>query len=234
MAKVAGIDLKVWGVPRGSLVMDLGAASGVIANELAHSGLRVKGVEYDPKLVEEWRSSKSPDLSVEITQGDGRKLPYKDSEFDGALALEVMEHIPETEEVLAELSRVIKKGGKLVVGVPTEATEKIFYQLNPDFAKQADHVHVFAEEKLKDLIEKHGFKIYAARGENSEYTPLWLGLAWAKTPFHFTGKTYQETLWEKIYWKALKFLEIIKLRGVLAASGDKLWPRSIYLYAEKI
>lgn len=233
MNNIAGIDLEIWGLPKGSTVMDLGAASGVVAEGLAREGFKVKGIEYDPKLVTEWRKKDHPS-SVEIIEGDGRKLPYQDREFDGALALEVLEHIQETDQVLAELARVIKPGGKLVVGVPTAATERIYYRFNQDFAKMATHVHVFSKRGLTEKLEQAGFKIYASRGENSEYTPLWFGLALAMTPFDFTGHTIHETTWEKLYWKGFKLLEILKLRGLLESLGNHLWPRSLYLYAEKI
>lgn len=213
--------------------MDLGAARGVIAGELAKAGFWVSGVEYDQKLVEEWQ--KTPHhADVHIVQGDGRNLPYQENEFDGALALEVLEHIADSEQVLAELARVIKPGGKLVIGVPTAWTERIFYRLNPDFAKQADHGHVFTRADLTKELDQAGFSVYDYRGENSEYTWLWFGLALARVPFHFTGKTYQETWWEKVYWKGFKLLEMLHLRGLVEKLGDQFWPRSLYLYAKKI
>jgi len=212
--------------------MDLGSAAGVIAGELASDGFRVKGIEYDPELVAQWRK-KNRRPAVEIIQGDGRKLPYRAEEFDGALALEVLEHIPETEQVLAELSRVIKPGGKLVIGVPTAATEKIYYRLNPKFAELSTHVHVFSEKELRSKLAGAGFKVYATRGENSEYTPLWLWIALAKIPFDFTGHTTTETLGEKLYWKGFKLLEILGLRGLVESLGNKFWPRSVYFYAVK-
>lgn len=232
MAKVAGIDLKTWGLPQGSVVLDLGAASGVIAEELAREGLKVRGLEYDAGLVSKWQNQKhSPD--VEIVAGDGRKMPYGKDEFDGALALEVLEHISETDQVLSELARVIKPGGKLVIGVPTASTERVFYRLNPGFAKMATHVHVFTKHELKQKLESAGFKVYATRGENSEYTPLWLGIAAAKIPFDFTGHTLKESIWEKVYWKGFKLLEILRLRGLVESIGNLLWPRSLYFYAVK-
>lgn len=233
MTNIAGIDLELWQLRPGSTVMDLGAASGVIAEQLAKEGFQVKGVEYDQKLVEDWKS-RTRHKNVEIVQGDGRHLPYQDSEFDAAIALEVLEHIPDTEQVLTELARVIKPGGKLVIGVPTAWSERIFYKLNPDFAKQADHCHVFTKNFLTKRLEQSGFRVYSSRGENSEYTWLWFGLAMGRVPFHFTGKTYRETWWEKVYWKGFKLLEVLGWRGLVEKIGNQLWPRSLYLYAKKI
>ncbi len=70
MTNIAGIDLELWQLGPGSTVMDLGAASGVIAEQLAKEGFQVKGVEYDHKLVADWQS-RPHHKNVEIIQGDG-------------------------------------------------------------------------------------------------------------------------------------------------------------------
>jgi ubiquinone/menaquinone biosynthesis C-methylase UbiE len=49
-------------------------------------------------------------------QGDARKLPYADESFDGALLVTVLGEIPDQELALRELQRVIRPGGRLVVG----------------------------------------------------------------------------------------------------------------------
>lgn len=50
------------------------------------------------------------------TQGDARDLPYADATFDGAYLTAVLGEIPDQDDALRELARVIKPGGRLVVG----------------------------------------------------------------------------------------------------------------------
>jgi ubiquinone/menaquinone biosynthesis C-methylase UbiE len=50
------------------------------------------------------------------TQGDARRLPYPDASFDAAFLAAVLGEIPEQQAALAELARVLKPGGRLVVG----------------------------------------------------------------------------------------------------------------------
>lgn len=50
------------------------------------------------------------------TQGDARALPYADATFDGAYLVTVLGEIPDQEAALRELARVIKPGGRVVVG----------------------------------------------------------------------------------------------------------------------
>jgi ubiquinone/menaquinone biosynthesis C-methylase UbiE len=50
------------------------------------------------------------------TQGDAQRLPYADATFDGAYLVAVLGEIPDQEAALRELARVLKPGGRLVVG----------------------------------------------------------------------------------------------------------------------
>jgi SAM-dependent methyltransferase len=50
--------------------------------------------------------------------GDLLHMPFEDGAFDLALSLEVLEHVTEPRQVLAELSRVVRPGGKLYLSTP--------------------------------------------------------------------------------------------------------------------
>ncbi len=54
--------------------------------------------------------------NVTATQGDARTLPYPDASFDGAYLITVLGEIPDQRRALTELRRVLKPGGRLVVG----------------------------------------------------------------------------------------------------------------------
>ncbi|HMJ03516.1 MAG TPA: class I SAM-dependent methyltransferase [Conexibacter sp.] len=54
--------------------------------------------------------------SVVPTQGDARSLPYEDATFDAAYLVTVLGEIPDQEAALRELARVVKPGGRVVVG----------------------------------------------------------------------------------------------------------------------
>ena len=54
--------------------------------------------------------------NITASQGDARKLPYADATFDAAYLITVLGEIPDQEAALRELARVLKPGGRLVVG----------------------------------------------------------------------------------------------------------------------
>ena len=54
--------------------------------------------------------------NITATQGDARQLPYPDASFDAAFLVTVLGEIPDQHVALRELARVLKPGGRLVVG----------------------------------------------------------------------------------------------------------------------
>jgi ubiquinone/menaquinone biosynthesis C-methylase UbiE len=54
--------------------------------------------------------------NIIATQGDARQLPYADASFDAAFLVAVLGEIPDQQAAVDELARVLKPGGRLVVG----------------------------------------------------------------------------------------------------------------------
>jgi SAM-dependent methyltransferase len=62
------------------------------------------------------RASTAGIANIVPTQGDAMKLPHEDASFDGAYLVTVLGEIPDERAALRELARVLKPGGRLVVG----------------------------------------------------------------------------------------------------------------------
>lgn len=94
--------------PEGS-VLFVGVGDGLLPYFLHKAGRQVTTLDFDASL--------EPDVV-----GDLRKLPFEDNSFDIVCVFEVLEHMPfeESEQALAEIARVSRKGG--VISVPHRRT----------------------------------------------------------------------------------------------------------------
>ena len=101
--------------PRGRRAVDVGCGGGLLAEELARLGLHVTGVDPSlPSLEVARRHASGSGLQVEYLHGAGEALPLPDATFDVALCCDVLEHVADVEQVLAEISRVLRPSGLLV------------------------------------------------------------------------------------------------------------------------
>lgn len=92
----------------------------------------------------------------------GENIPFKDRSFDNIICIETLQYVKDPERVLSELSRLTKKGGTLVVTVPTR-----IYSANEPMEKH----HGFDVKEISSIIGLAGFsikKIYRSGGPISQ------------------------------------------------------------------
>ncbi|MCU4754412.1 class I SAM-dependent methyltransferase [Halobacteria archaeon AArc-curdl1] len=91
----------------------------------------------------------SPDNSI---QADGQNLPLDANSVDIVVSFETMEHIPNVEEYLKELNRVISPNGDLFFSVPNDEDLDSKEEHN---VKEYPHMHVFDYEKFRDTLNRY-------------------------------------------------------------------------------
>ena len=105
----------------GQRVLEIGPGVGIhalpIAAELAPTGvLEVLDVQRPMLEVLMRRAQLAGVTNVRPRVGDARILPYPDGSFDAAFLISVLGEVPNAQVALRELRRVLKPGGRLVVG----------------------------------------------------------------------------------------------------------------------
>ena len=96
----------------GKTILDAGCARGRFAKQLVSSGARLYGVDLTERFLQAARRNVP---SANFVRGSISALPFPAEMFDAVYCLEVLEHLPDTDLALSELSRVLKPGGTLLV-----------------------------------------------------------------------------------------------------------------------
>jgi len=186
VAATAGARLLDIGCGRGTLLAALRATSsaslsrtfvGVDISEVAVRAVRAAGFEADV---------------ASLASG----LPFPDESFDIVIFGEVIEHLYDPDAALLEISRILKRDGRLILTTPNLAfwvnrlllltgTHPIFpevsvhVQLGRRLKKLGQgnlavgHIRVFTLPALRDMLAGNGFETHAVYGTPSHEDPGW-------------------------------------------------------------
>ena len=106
------------GARPGERILDVGCGPGFyvaeLLDEVGESG-SVVGLDASAAMLELARRRCAGRDNVDFTQADATGLPVADAEFDAALSVQVMEYVPDVAPALAELKRVLRPGGRLII-----------------------------------------------------------------------------------------------------------------------
>ncbi|MFQ6551549.1 bifunctional 2-polyprenyl-6-hydroxyphenol methylase/3-demethylubiquinol 3-O-methyltransferase UbiG [Aestuariibius insulae] len=96
----------------GKTVLDLGCAGGFLAEALHDRGAKVTGIDPATEAIAAARAhAEETGKDIRYDTGVGEDLPYDDAIFDAVACVDVLEHVSDLHQVLAEVHRVLKPGG---------------------------------------------------------------------------------------------------------------------------
>ena len=102
---------------RGASVLDAGCGVGYGTAHLARVAERVVGVDVSDDAVS-YAVAHYAGPNVEFLAADVLELPFADDSFGVVCSFEIVEHVSDAERFVAELARVLKPGGRLVLSTP--------------------------------------------------------------------------------------------------------------------
>jgi SAM-dependent methyltransferase len=136
--------------------IDLGCGRGeflALAAERGHAGL---GLDRERIGLADVAAERPGALIADL----GRRLPLRDAALDGASLIEVIEHVLAAEALVAELARVVRPGGWLIVSTPNVVHWTYRWRALTGHPPKQEGVHVrfFTRASLARLLTRGGFR----------------------------------------------------------------------------
>jgi SAM-dependent methyltransferase len=147
--------------------LDVGTGAGALALALAPLVREVVGVDRVPELLELARARGSGLANVSFVEADATHLPFDDFSFDLAGTLRTLHHVPRPELIVAELTRVTRPGGRILVIdqiAPVDPLEALALD-RFERARDPGHTRLLPEIDLRHLFEANGLVLIRDRHE---------------------------------------------------------------------
>jgi ubiquinone/menaquinone biosynthesis C-methylase UbiE len=153
----------------GALILDLGCGFGAYSTALIVEGRKCIGCDINFEYLQ------AADKRLPVVHVNG-SLPFADRSFDSVLIFEVLEHVSNVEDVLAEAFRVARRN--ILITVPNSEDIDVMKDNDVTYAHMlsSDHVHFFDPESLERLLRSYSKDISIERSD-----PIY--------PFWFLGRS---------------------------------------------
>lgn len=129
-------------------VLDVACGEGFGVAILAKVANRVVGLDIHQPTVSSATARYQSEKNLEFVVGDCRKLPFEDATFDVVTSFETIEHIEDHDVFIAEVRRVLRRGGLFIVSTPNKET-----YTDETGHKNPFHLLEFYERDFRDLLQ---------------------------------------------------------------------------------
>lgn len=126
-------------------------------------GLRMVNAEISDVLLELARKTRPGHSYVQLDSLSA--LPFRSRSFDRVLSLETLEHCPDPAGFLAELHRIMRPGGRLVLSCPPRTAEPAYRVYSSLFGGHGEGPHRFLPSRVViGLLKEAGWRLVDHRG----------------------------------------------------------------------
>jgi SAM-dependent methyltransferase len=233
------VDFSRLAVKAGDRILDIGCGSGRhTCAAYCLEGVRVVGADLSLEDLQQARQrldfhdrlGEHGGGAWSLSAADVTRLPFPDACFDLVVCSEVLEHIPDHDQAMKEIIRVLKRGRPLVVSVPRYLPERICWALSDAYV-DANHGHVRIYRK-KDLIERlqqAGTRCCGHHYAHSIHAPYW----WLKC---LVGPTRTDSALVNLYHRLLVWDIMHKpwITRFLDRLFNPLMGKSLVVYLQKV
>ncbi len=209
-------------IEKGAKVLEVGSGSGFFINELKKREIRATGLELNSRGIKEAEKIGVTLLKETIQAHSGSNA----NTYDAVCSFQVLEHISQPLSFLESKIKCLKKGGKLIIGVPNnDSYLKDNKMDNKVLNMPPHHVGLWTLNSLKSLE-----KLFAIKLEDVYYEPM-IGAnvsvyVWNRVNSFFFGMTF----FNRVFWK-LK-LDKLLTQMVLKNSAEVVGNSMVVVYTK--
>ncbi len=185
------------------VVLEIGCGSGMLLDKIREKTKNVSGLEFHQTAVEECRK-KGLEVFNESVEAHAEK---KNEFYDVVCIMQVLEHITNVHDFLSSAIKVLKKGGKLVVGVPNNEPYFRRFDKYEIFNLPPHHMGLWNEKVFLAIQET--FKIRLIKVHKSEEARIFVD-AYLRAKYWLNIKTliHHHTFAEHLKMMLLGFVTV--------------------------
>lgn len=144
-------------------ILDQGCGIGQYALSVYKFGFKkVVGLDFSEKLLKKAeQNAKNLKYEVKFVKGDIRNMPFNNNSFDVVISGGVIEHVPESEKTISELSRIIKKQGYLLIHIPHKISTFTILKIIQKMVGiwKLGYEKSFTKKQFSKMLQENGFEI---------------------------------------------------------------------------
>jgi SAM-dependent methyltransferase len=177
------LDFDKLGISPGDRVLDIGCGYGRHSFAAIRRGARTVALDVsDTELKDVLGTFAAMGESEElheaahgsVVNANALTLPFPDATFDHVIASEVLEHIPQDTDAMAEIARVTKPGGTITVTVPRAGQEVVCWALSREYHDTpGGHVRIYRQRQVIDRLRRVGLRARGIGFAHALHTPYW-------------------------------------------------------------
>ena len=149
----------------GGNILEIGFGNGFFIPQLIEGGLeKIYGIDYSKIMVDEASKLLEKYIAedkVELKFGSADSIPYPDNCFDKVCSINTIYFWDDTEKVISEIKRVLKKNGNASIGFRSKERIKDF-----EFTKY--NFNIYSIEEVEEMFYKQGFTLVETTVEDEK------------------------------------------------------------------
>lgn len=143
-------------------ILDLGCGNGQFSYALFNK--ITAGIDLSHRCL---LAAKKLDIYDILLLADARELPFPNDSFKTVLCNCTLEHISNPEKCITEVNRVLKRGGKFIITVPSEFFDDLLLIRCRGYAEKKNevlaHINMYTLETWRNLLAASGFEVTESR-----------------------------------------------------------------------